>query len=114
MYCVYCLQSEARPAKTYVGVTNDAARRLRQHNGELAGGARSTRGHRPWKHLWRVTGLTQREALQLEWAMKHRRSGKGGPEGRMRTLRRLLAPGARWKKRGAEVPPELLARLRIE
>lgn len=37
---VYILQSKAAPTRTYVGVTNDIHRRLRQHNGHLAGGAR--------------------------------------------------------------------------
>jgi putative endonuclease len=35
---------------TYVGIAVDVARRLRQHDGELVGGARSTRAGRPW-HL---------------------------------------------------------------
>lgn len=33
---------------TYVGITTDLQRRLRQHNGEIPGGAKSTRAHRPW------------------------------------------------------------------
>jgi len=37
---VYILQSKVAPTRTYVGVTNDIHRRLRQHNGHLAGGAR--------------------------------------------------------------------------
>ena len=36
----------------YTGVTTDAARRVRQHNGELAGGPRYTRGRRPVQLLW--------------------------------------------------------------
>jgi len=34
--------------RTYVGVATNAERRLRQHNGELVGGARTTRAGRPW------------------------------------------------------------------
>ena len=44
---VYVLVSTVR-AITYVGCTSDVARRVRQHNGELSGGARFTRGGRPW------------------------------------------------------------------
>ena len=36
----------------YTGVANDLQRRLRQHNGELAGGARYTRGRRPVELVW--------------------------------------------------------------
>jgi putative endonuclease len=45
---VYVLVSR-RGDRTYVGVTTDAERRLAQHNGERAGGARSTRAGRPWR-----------------------------------------------------------------
>lgn len=36
----------------YTGVATDLQRRLRQHNGELAGGARYTMGRRPAQLLW--------------------------------------------------------------
>jgi putative endonuclease len=61
-------------ARTYVGVTNDLPRRLAQHNGELPGGARSTRAGRPWR-----VGAThgpfdsRAEAQRVEHALKRRR-----------------------------------------
>ena len=36
----------------YTGVATDLTRRLRQHNGELVGGARYTQGRRPVELLW--------------------------------------------------------------
>ena len=45
---VYVLTSTVR-AVTYVGCTNDVERRVRQHNGELSGGARFTQRWRPWE-----------------------------------------------------------------
>lgn len=47
-WVLYVLQSTSLE-RTYVGVATDAARRLRQHNGEIIGGARSTRAGRPWQ-----------------------------------------------------------------
>ena len=45
---VYVLASTVRTV-TYVGCTNDVPRRVRQHNGELSGGARFTQRWRPWE-----------------------------------------------------------------
>lgn len=44
---VYVLYSESLN-RHYVGSSTDTARRLRQHNGEIKGGARCTRAGRPW------------------------------------------------------------------
>lgn len=100
LYRVYCLQSMVNLRKTYIGCTNNFERRLRQHNGEISGGARATRAHRPWKHLFCITGLTRTQALQLEWAIKHRRvKGVAGPRGRIRTAENMLAEPNRWTSR---------------
>lgn len=45
---VYVLWSDAL-GRTYVGIAVDVARRLRQHGGQLVGGARATRAGRPWR-----------------------------------------------------------------
>ena len=88
---VYILQSKTNTARTYVGVTNNVQRRLRQHNGHLAGGACYTRGSRPWyMHSLFQLG-TRREALSLEWQIKHKRLRKDGTgvDGRVATAVRL-------------------------
>ena len=64
-HLVYCLVSSTSPTQTYVGITNNFRRRIRQHNGEITGGARRTRAYRPWKPFLHVTGLTKTQALQL-------------------------------------------------
>ena len=46
-YFVYMLIS-CDQKRTYIGCTNDLRRRLRQHNGEIVGGARATMSSRPW------------------------------------------------------------------
>jgi structure-specific endonuclease subunit SLX1 len=66
----YMLQSTDQ-RKTYVGATVDPNRRLRQHNGELAGGARATKG-RSWTRRYLVGGFTEeRAALRFEWRWKY-------------------------------------------
>jgi len=57
---------------TYVGYSLDPWRRLRQHNGELASGARRTLFQRPWQVVLLLRGFRSKsEALQFEWAWQH-------------------------------------------
>ena len=70
---LYVLLS-ADGATTYVGVTTDVERRLKQHNGEIAGGARSTTRGRPWT-VGRTLGpfLDRAEAQAVEYRIKKMR-----------------------------------------
>lgn len=71
MYCVYLLTNGRQ--RTYIGFTGDVTRRIRQHNGELKGGAKSTRRGRPWRVVCFVEGFdTISEAMSYEWHWKHR------------------------------------------
>ena len=54
----------------YTGVATDVARRLQQHNGDLAGGARYTRGRRPARLLWQDTCDSRSDALKREAMIK--------------------------------------------
>jgi putative endonuclease len=56
---------------TYVGWTNDIARRLGQHNSGK--GARSTRG-RSWILLHSESFATRNEAMSREWHLKRERA----------------------------------------
>lgn len=74
---VYLLATVIEPSKTYVGATTDVARRLKQHNGELSGGAIATSTvPGGWYRVCYVSGFeSKREALRFEWWWK-RRSAK--------------------------------------
>ena len=58
---------------TYVGVSNNAVKRLRAHNGEIKGGAKYTTSKGSgWKHICIISGFpTKIESMQFEWALKH-------------------------------------------
>jgi putative endonuclease len=62
-------RSKTRPL-TYVGWTNDVARRLAKHNSGK--GARTTRG-RIWVLLHSEWFATRREAMSREWHLKRDR-----------------------------------------
>lgn len=70
-YLCYVLVSTVSP-RTYVGITNNLPRRLRQHNGEIQGGAKYTRGHRPWRLKYVAQSFPNKsEAMKFEWKVKH-------------------------------------------
>ena len=104
-WLVYVIQSTTS-ARTYVGCTNNFSRRIRQHNGEIVGGAKYTRGN-SWAPVVLVQGFAsdQRHALQFEWRLKdRRRRGKVGCSGvdrRVTSLHHLLG----LEKATAKAPP---------
>jgi len=60
------------PLKTYIGFTTNPQRRLRQHNGEIARGARRTKRGRPWEYVAVIDGFQDKvSAMQFEWAWQH-------------------------------------------
>ena len=88
-----------------MGFTNAPARRLRQHNGAVVGGARATRGWRPWDMAMFVHGFPAHSpALAFEWhwqnptrstllreaAAKAGARGRRGGRGRVRMMHALL------------------------
>ena len=75
-HCYVYLLSPEDPSKasrvTYVGFTTDPFRRLRQHNGEIKGGAKRTRKHRPWKICAVIGAVPSKfDGLSLEFAWQH-------------------------------------------
>jgi len=95
---VYFLQCSNK--STYIGATIDLDRRLKQHNRELAGGARVTsmqvlKGEK-WERICHVNNFPDwNTCLQFEWRWKQlsrKYSLKMDPlERRLRALKELLA-----------------------
>ena len=85
--------------QTYNGYTINLRRRLRQHNGELRGGAKATkRGRRgSWKYIAILTcpNWTAVRAMQHEWTIKYPTRRKPRPReyqgslGRIRSLEKV-------------------------
>ncbi|WYZ38239.1 hypothetical protein EsH8_III_000153 [Colletotrichum jinshuiense] len=72
LYTVYILRSTVRHASLYIGSTPNPPRRLKQHNGEVRGGAvRTSRlSLRPWEMVGLVSGFPGMvAALKFEWAL---------------------------------------------
>lgn len=67
-WTVYIL--ECADGSLYTGVTLDLERRLRQHNGLLAGGPRYTSGRRPVQLRWSANAASRSAAQQREAAIK--------------------------------------------
>lgn len=77
-YIVYFLINNSHN-KTYIGITNNHERRIRQHNGEISGGARYTtanKGTGEWIYYgWIVSknnNFEKRRALSIEKKIKIR------------------------------------------
>lgn len=77
-YCYIIYSGE----RTYNGYTVNLGRRIRQHNGELVGGARSTKCRQNWQYLVIIThpSWTKNEAMSLEWHIRYPTNKKPRPK----------------------------------
>jgi predicted GIY-YIG superfamily endonuclease len=79
-YYVYILSNSVNN-KTYVGVTNNLGRRIRQHNSIICGGARYTKSNNCiWNYHTIIENLNKHNALSIEKKIKiYSRKFKGTP-----------------------------------
>jgi predicted GIY-YIG superfamily endonuclease len=93
-YC-YILYSTTSN-RTYVGYTVDPRRRLRQHNGLISGGAKSTRNNQ-WDILTVIgsSNFSKTSALSFEWHVKHVK--QHGINGRLRALINTINNNTKFK-----------------
>jgi len=54
----------------YCGITNNLEKRLRQHNGEIKGGAKYTQSRRPCHIVYQEFATNRQTASQREYAIK--------------------------------------------
>lgn len=73
MGSVYYCYLISNGTRTYNGYTVDLTRRLRQHNGEIKGGAKSTANKGVWKYIMIITcnEWTASLAMKYEYLMKY-------------------------------------------
>ena len=70
MYICYLITNNC---KTYIGSTNNFKKRIRQHNGEITGGAKYTTNFKndtDWYPIILIGGFEKSTALSFEWRMK--------------------------------------------
>ena len=67
-YIVYLLTNTENNC-TYIGCTNNQQRRIRQHNGDLVGGAKYTKikkNNGEWIYYGQILNLEKKQALSIE------------------------------------------------
>ena len=68
IWTIYIL--ECGDKTLYCGITNNIENRLKQHNGEIKGGAKYTRSRKPLELVYQESAISRSEALKREIAIK--------------------------------------------
>ena len=96
--CVCYILRSTVANRIYIGFTVNFAKRLRQHNGEIADGAKYTTRFRPWTPLCIIQGFYEQSAARrFEWRLQHPRTKPRGNADRvlhvLNTLTTLITNG---------------------
>ena len=68
IWTIYIL--ECGDKTLYCGITNNIENRLKQHNGEIKGGAKYTRSRQPLELVYQESAKSRSEALKREIVIK--------------------------------------------
>ena len=100
-FCYILKSADPKSNYTYNGYTVNLERRIRQHNGEITGGARTTTARRPWEFIMIITSADEKfnrsTALSFEWHIRYPTNKKPrpkeyqGPEGRIKGIDQAIA-----------------------
>lgn len=90
-FYVYLLVNNNK--NTYIGMTNNPKRRIRQHNGIIKGGAKCTKKSTTWRMHIVVGMFNKKDALRFERLWKR---NSHGLTGRFKRLVKLLLED-KWK-----------------
>lgn len=100
-FCYILKSAHPKSNYTYNGYTVNLERRIRQHNGVITGGARTTKARRPWEFIMVITSandnFNRNTGLQLEWRIrfptnvKPRPTEFQGPIGRIQAIDSALS-----------------------
>lgn len=94
-YILYLLVN-THNLRSYLGVTNNPSKRIRQHNCEISGGAKYTKcfkGEGEWKYYLQIRNLDKHLAFSLERKIKNTNikfKGKNNIENRVHIILSVL------------------------
>lgn len=83
---------DRRSNRRYIGCTNNMTRRLRQHRGEISGGAKATRSFSDAYYILFIGAFSKCHALSLENVMKKHCRRKRTLKGKIDVADDLLSP----------------------
>jgi predicted GIY-YIG superfamily endonuclease len=82
-FCYILKSADPTSNYTYNGYTVNLERRIRQHNGEITGGARTTAARRPWEFIMIITSADEKfnrsTGLSLEFKIRYPTNKKPRP-----------------------------------
>jgi predicted GIY-YIG superfamily endonuclease len=114
-WCIYLIAKANEPVSSkscYIGSTNNLYRRMRQHQGEIKGGAKKTRYYRGQVQIIAIitgcflhTQTQHKDVLRAEWALQHATKRKSLKQ-KMEILNTSFFKREKWTKASEPIRSE--------